>query len=266
MGASVYLTCVRSIQGDRAEANQGRTFLSVDVDLDETTLYDDSHLVGECEGFRWKLMQPRSSGLDLTANAPDSPFLSRLVRSWLSGEGVSSDGTGYGPPGSATAWGTRGCPLVPRSIRDQLQNVRLPEELERHFGTRLTFDQLDSEILGQLNMTRISDDARRDFRDLLYSQQLQHEDQVAIPAGIPLLWLERLPIMGRTQSAVRRAFEQMESGDFLIFPMSESRFLEIRSVGMMGLIDLACVLESAERGTDTSGALLEMTKHPPMCY
>ena len=148
--------------------------------------------------------------------------------------------------------------MIPRSIRQQLQSVTLPEGVERHFGTGLTFDQLDSEILGQLNMTRISDDARRDFRDLLYSQQLQHEDQVAIPAGIPLLWLERLPILGRTRGAVRRAFGQMESGTSLIFPMSESRFLEIRSVGMMGLIDLACVLESAERGTDASGALLEL--------
>ena len=112
-------------------------------------------------------------------------------------------------------------------------------------------------MLGQLNMTEISDDARRDLRDLLYSQQLLHEDQVAIPAGMPLLWLERLPILGRTRSAVRRAFGQMEGSDILISPMSESGFLETRSVGIMALVDLACVLESAERGSNAGGDLLE---------
>ena len=84
----------------------------------------------------------RSNSLDTITSATAFPFLSRMVRSWLSGEGVSVDGTRYGPPGSAIAWGIRGCPLIPRSIRRQLQSVSLPEGVERHFGTALTFDQL----------------------------------------------------------------------------------------------------------------------------
>ena len=198
-----------------------------------------------------------SFDFDVSASISTSPFLSSRVISWLSGEGGAADGTRYGSPDSAIPWGTRGCPLIPRSIRHQLSGVRLPRAAERHFKEGVTFDQLDSTILSRLNMNEIPEVARRDLREVLYNQQLHHVDKVAIPAGMPLLWLERLPILSRTRNAVRRAFQQMEAAEFVIVPISEARFLELQSVGIMALVDLACVVESAECETDASNTLSE---------
>ena len=59
-------------------------------------------------------------------------------------------------------------------------------------------------------------------------------------------WLESLPLTGRARNAVRKAFQQSGTESFLEDAMLAHEFLALKSVGMMTLTELVCVVESAE--------------------
>ena len=169
-----------------------------------------------------------------------------LAYAWISAGGVAVNCMKYAPPSYAVAWGHMGCPLLPRDIRQSHTGVRLPDYLEEVLGLPLTADQLDAGALERLEMDTI-EPASREFRDFLYSMPILAAE-VAIPAGIPLAWIEDLPITTRTRNAVRRAFRRAAVDGFLKAPMLARQFLSIYSVGVMALNELTCVIESAELG------------------
>ena len=190
-----------------------------------------------------------------------SPYFGQPAEAWLSRGGVTANGMRYGPPGSAIAWGMQGCPLLPRVIRSEGKRFRLPCQFDRVFGASLTVDQLDSIALHRLNVSEISELVRRAFRDFLYGLPSPH-GWVAIPAGIPLLWLEALPINGRTRNAVRRAFNGSAADSCFSEPLLAGQFVASKSVGMMALNELTCVIESAELDQAGDEQLVELESLP----
>ncbi len=175
---------------------------------------------------------------------PDLPMTAVLA--WISDGGTAANGIKYGSSDHAVTWGNKGCPLLPRDVREHHRGVQLPHDLQRVFGASLTVDQLDSSVL-ELAIDAVWQPPPREFRDFLYSMPIPAA-QVAIPAGIPLAWIEDLPITGRTRGAVRKAFKEMGVDSFLKVPMLARQFLNIRSVGVTILNELTCVIESAELG------------------
>ena len=170
-----------------------------------------------------------------------------VILTWVTDGGMAANGIKYGSPSHAAAWGNKGCPLLPRDVREHHRGVKLPPDLQKVFGASLTVDQLDSGVLERLAIDTVWQPTPREFRDFLYNLPVV-ATQVAIPAGIPLEWIENLPITSRTRSAVRKAFSEAGADGFLRVPMLARRFLGIRSVGVTVLNELTCVIESAELG------------------
>ena len=166
---------------------------------------------------------------------------------WVSVGGVAANGIKYSSPNHAVAWGTKGCPLLPREARERYRGVKLPPDLQKIFGAPLTVAQLDSGVLERLRNDAVWQPPPRAFRDFLYNLPIL-ASQVAIPAGIPLAWIESLPLEGRTRGAVRKAFDEAGADVFLRVPMLARQFLSIRSVGATFLNELTCVIESTEVG------------------
>lgn len=164
---------------------------------------------------------------------------------------VSSNGTAYAPPFEAIAWGSRGCPILPACIREHLESVEVPANLSRLFGMTLTYDQLDSEILGRSNLDDLSGQGRYIIRDTMNGVSALLLNQILIPAGIPLAWLQALPIRPRTMNAIYTAFSERQENDELSAPLRVREFLDIPGVGITMSIEMLCVMESAERGQIT---------------
>ena len=174
-----------------------------------------------------------------------APSFGQPAEAWLSRGGIATNGAHYGLPGDAIEWGSQGCPLLPRAIREQHSNLPLPYEFSRTFGTSLAVNQLDSEAMRQFGIAKISEETRIVLRNFLYGLPSLQE-WGAIPAGIPLLWVEALPIAGRTRSAVVKAFHGAGRDGYFNQELLASQFLAYPSVGKWALNDLACVIESAE--------------------
>ena len=167
---------------------------------------------------------------------------------WLSRGGVSSHGVRYGPPARAKTWGTQGCPLVPRVARELLNEHKLPSEFNLVFGETLTVGGLDQDVLARHNIPELPDQARRSLRDFLYDLE-SYQEWAAVPAGVPLLWIESLPLSGRTRNALRRTFRDHRVATYFGEPLMAIEFLLQRNVGIMALNELMCVIESAETGS-----------------
>ena len=187
----------------------------------------------------------RQLSLPAASSEPDPPMAAVLV--WVSDGRVAANGIKYASSGHAVAWGNKGCPLLPRDVREHHRGVKLPHNLQELFVASLTVDQLDSGVLERLAIDTVWQPPPREFRDFLYSMPIPAA-QVAIPAGIPLAWIEDLPITGRTRGAVGKAFWEAGVDGFLKVPMLARQFLDIRSVGVTVLNELTCVIESAELG------------------
>ena len=209
-------------------------------------------MVSEIDQKKRFLQQPSNN-----AAPSEREGLLSLGQVWVSAGGVAANGMEYASPSHAVAWGNKGCPLLARDVRERHRGVQLPQDLERVFGASLTVDQLDSGVLELLSNDTRWQPPPREFRDFLYSMTIPAA-QVAIPAGIPLAWIEDLPITGRTRGAVRRAFREAGAGGYLKVSMLAREFLSIREVGMSILNDLTCVIESAELGRTGEGPTMDL--------
>ena len=190
--------------------------------------------------------------------APSEPdILKATVLAWVSDGGVVANGIKYASSGHAVAWGNKGCPLLPRDVREHHRGVKLPPDLKKLFGASLSVDQLDSGVLERLEIDTVWQPPPREFREFLYSMPIPAA-QVAIPAGIPLAWIESLPLMGRTRGAVRKAFSEVGADILLRVPLLARQFLSIPSVGATFLNELTCVIESAEVGWTSEVATVDL--------
>ena len=198
------------------------------------------------------------------SNFSTVPSFGQPAEAWLSRGGIAINGVHYGRPDDAIEWGVQGCPLLPRAIREQHSHLPLPHELSRTFSTSLTVDQLDCEIMRRFDVARISEETRIALRNFLYGLP-SLQGWVAIPAGIPLLWLEELPITARTRGAVLKAFHGSGRDGYFDQALLASQLLAYESVGKSTLNELACVIESAElpqANAEQSGSHQKSTTSP----
>ena len=177
---------------------------------------------------------------------------------WVSVGGVATNGMEYSSPRYAVAWGNKGCPLLPRLVRQHQKGIKLPHELQKAFGVPLTLDQLDSGVIERLSSNSGWQRPLRIFRHFLYGNMPIIDTLVAIPAGIPLAWFEALPITSITRAAVRRAFEKTGADVFLRVPILARQFLGMPSASVNVLNELTCVIESAELGRTSEVATVDL--------
>ena len=152
------------------------------------------------------------------------------------------------PPRRLLLGGSPGCPILPARIREHLESVEVPANLSRLFGMTLTYEQLDSEVLERSNLDDLSGQGRNIIRDTVSGMSVLLLNEILIPAGIPLSWLQALPIRSRTRNAIQTAFSERLEDDQLDYPLSVGEFLGILGVGITMSIEMLCVMESAERG------------------
>ena len=169
---------------------------------------------------------------------------------WLSRGGTANDGTTYGPPSSAVAWGKVGCPLVPRICRTHFGQQTAPPLIKRALkAPHLSLRDLDSDFLRRSNLAEIPQHINGALKSL--SSQLLAPNEVGIPAGIPVSWLTNLPLKLRIRNALSRYFwphrlvvkEHLRCAELVAIP----------DIGKNALHELLCVLESAELGKNQDG-------------
>ena len=183
----------------------------------------------------------------------ETKTIDSLAESWLAEGGVATDGTVYGVPDVAKPWGSAGCPLLPRSYRTRFGVQKAPPALSRIFGARnLTLGELDANVLRRFGLDELPGEGLNAIRDSIYKLPVP-TGQVAIPTGVPPQWILSLPIRGRAYRAIRRIISPAGAEVPLEEPVSFEEFLQLRPVGRITLIDLLCVLESAELHLPPSG-------------
>ena len=159
---------------------------------------------------------------------------------------VAANGVAYGSPRRAAAWGTAKCPLIPRPYRDTYGALESPLEVldHDHAGT-LTVADLGSEIWERLGVHQLPRDVGRELRDWVGKLACPIVPD-AIPAQLPLTWVTALPLRKRTRNAVRRLIEDNGHDGPLEVPRSSGQILALPGIGALTLVDLLCVMESAE--------------------
>ena len=70
--------------------------------------------------------------------------------------------------------------------------------------------------------------------------------QIVIPSGVPMRWIMELPIRKRTRNVLGQIIERKRKDGLLREPISFDEFLRIHPTEKVSLVDLLCVLESAE--------------------
>ena len=169
---------------------------------------------------------------------------------WISLGGTANDGTTYGPPSSAVAWGKVGCPLVPRICRAHFGQQTAPPLIKRALkAPQLTLNDLDSDFLSRSNMAEIPPHINGALKTLSY--QLLAPNEVGIPAGIPVSWLTKLPLKRRILNALGRYFWPHKL--VVKEPLRCAELIAIPDIGKNALHELLCVLESAELGKNQDG-------------
>lgn len=166
---------------------------------------------------------------------------------WLTYGGFSVNGVYYGAPDEAIAWRFPGCPLLPRIYRESEYGAHsAPIALTRFLDApSLTNADLDAGFLHQFRLNELPSALRGVIRNLIYDLPIITNYQ-AVPAGVPLAWLMKLPIQSRTRNVINRIVSSMGTDGPLDVGISCSEFLTVRSSGKVSLVDLLCVMESAE--------------------
>lgn len=160
---------------------------------------------------------------------------------------VAANGVAYGPPRRASAWGTFGCPILPRAYRAAYGSWEAPLALKELAGDEdLTVAELGWSIWERLGVNNLSRSARKALHQFVTGLAVPAMPEV-IPKGIPLSWVRDLPLRTRTRNAVERLIgEYFGSENPLGHPVSVDMFLAQPAVGRTTLVDLLCVVESAE--------------------
>ena len=177
---------------------------------------------------------------------------------WPGGSVAAYDGTIYGPPSFAKPWGVAGCPLVPRMYRlIRGTDSACPSLTSALQVPNLTLADLDANVLMQADLAELPLNLQQDVKDLMLQLPLL-PTAVAIPAGLPLSWLTALPISPRVINGLRRRYSPRATVALgLVSPLTNGifkdsvqcdDFLNTRNVGILSLVEVLCVLESAELG------------------
>ena len=172
-------------------------------------------------------------------NAADTP-------SKWAGPVTAADGVLYGPVRTAAPWGSAGCPIAPRSYRAAHGGAEGPAELKKLAGTSdLTVADLGRGFWELVTVGALPKECRQSVSRKLGRLAVPLAS-VALPSGLPLGWVARLPLRTRTRNAVKRFAQARGEG-----PLDRSLLIQDvmawHSFGTGSLLDLLCVLESAEQ-------------------
>ena len=171
----------------------------------------------------------------------------RAVHRKPAGPVTAALGVDYGPVRMSASWGSAGCPIAPRAYRTAYGEIDAPAELkDLAENTRLKIGDLDREFWDDAPVTALSESCRQIVGRELGRLQCP-PGVVALPAGLPLAWVVELPLRTRTRNAVERLVRDRGKG-----PLEHSLLVEDvmawHTVGVGSVLDLLCVLESAELG------------------
>ena len=167
---------------------------------------------------------------------------------WLETGGTALNGIIYGCPSSGSAYGFPGCPLVPRIFRVISRDIELPTTLRELLGIpELKLSDLDSSVWQRFPGQRIHAESLRQLNPLLSDLPVP-EQEVVVPAGVPFSWLVGLPLSPRLRNALMRHFPLSFRDQSFPVDIDCKEFLSIRNCGIRALVELLCVIESAEVG------------------
>ncbi len=171
--------------------------------------------------------------------------------SWLSRGGRARNGAVYGTPDKASAWGSIGCPLLPRALRESHSGSQEAPLFLKDLLTNpnLTNRDLDADVLRRSGLTEIPTEQIRALREYINGISIL-PSQIAIPAGVPFAWLRELPFPTRAKNAINKLSVFKNSNDVLETPITCGDLSAVRYTGKMTLIELLCVMESAETTED----------------
>ena len=175
------------------------------------------------------------------------------AKDWLNEGGIAFNGSVYLSPKSARPWGEPGCPFVPRHFRQNFGDMKLPPKLGHELGApHVYLSELDSEAYRRFN---IGDNSQRIITAILgMGYNITYFGaEVAIPSGIPLDWLLGLPVKSRALNGIRRMYGSRDWRFFSKEPVLCSEILSIYGLGIASLLELLCVIESAECEEAKSG-------------
>ncbi len=167
---------------------------------------------------------------------------------WIANGGIANNGMAYGPAVSAFSYGTPGCPLAPRLYRKEMGKTPLPTGLCYSLGRpRLTVADLGSDVWRSLADREFPLELQQEIMAFLYQLPVPKKGMV-LPSGIAIPWLLAIPVSQRLRNALHRHFSNNSQSEFLYTSMDCEEFLAVRGCGNTALLELLCVLESAELG------------------
>ena len=179
--------------------------------------------------------------------------LNSWLEAWKLDGGYADNGSRYGGVEAARAWGEPGCPLAPRSYRQGRERDKLnyrwhrllpiPDlthrDLDRTFWERFSEDDLKSTVE--------SIRSRLIAQDVIWTEEL-------VPSGIPVTWLLELPVRHSARDALETILlNKREFGPVVEQPIVMDDYLGLQHHRGSALLDLVCVLESAELELDPIG-------------
>ena len=169
---------------------------------------------------------------------------------WLARGGTAANGIVYGPPGKAVPWGTAGCPLLPRMLREHLGAQKIPAALAQTLGlaSPLAVADLDAKIWQQLAHDELPLASHKGLLIEFTHSFPNMPRAMALSAGLSLAWLAALPLRGRLHNLLRQLQLGRGADGFLERTVAYEDILSVPNMGTISLLQLLCVLESAEVG------------------
>ena len=169
---------------------------------------------------------------------------------WLARGGTAADGSVYGPPDKAVPWGTAGCPLLPRILREHLGAQAIPASLAQALGLApsLAVADLDAKIWLQLAHDELPPAAHKGLLIDFTHSFPKMPRATALSAGLSLAWLAALPLRGHLHNLLRQLQLGRGADGFLERTIACEDVLSMPHMGTISLLRLLCVLESAEVG------------------
>ena len=160
---------------------------------------------------------------------------------------VDTNGVLYGPVRTAAPWGSAGCPIAPRSYRALHGGEGAPAELKKLAGNPdLTIGDLDRGFWERVTVKELPKGCSQAVGRNMGRLEVPFA-AVALPSGLPMGWVALLPLRTRTLNTVKRV-AQIRGEDPLDRSLLVQDVMAWQSFGTGSLLDLLCVLESAEQG------------------
>ena len=146
---------------------------------------------------------------------------------------------------SSTPWGKRGSPIVPRVYRHLFPDEKPPKSLRDILRNKhLNWADLGRDVWIGRRLASLPKSVRQEVAKQLVQVPVPYT-AVAIPAGLPLGRVVKLALRVRTRNGVKRLVEQVGEG-ILDRSLLVEDLIEIPNVGIGTVLDLLCVMESAE--------------------